>query len=306
MDKIYDLVIIGGGPAGYTAAMYAARGGLDTVLVERLAAGGQMGLTDTVDNYPGFDEGIDGFTLGMRMQAGAHRFGARTVYGSVTSVNLSGKVKTVKTDSECLYAYTVIVATGASARRLGVRGEDELVGRGVHYCAHCDGMFYRGKHAIVVGGGNSAVSDALFLSRLCKSVTVVHRRDTLRAEKIYRDPLLAASNVSFMWNSKISAVNTDENGKFKSVTVSTDAGEREVIADGLFVSIGRDPETSLFGELAQDGGYILAGEDTLTSVAGVFAAGDVRTKPFRQIVTAAADGAVAAQAAEKYLASLER
>ena len=306
MDKIYDLVIIGGGPAGYTAAMYAARGGLDTVIVERLAAGGQMGLTDTVDNYPGFDEGIDGFTLGMKMQAGAHRFGARTVYGTVSSVSLSGKVKEINTDTEKLLAYAVIVATGASARHLGISGEDELLGRGVHYCAHCDGMFYCGKHAIVVGGGNSAVSDALFLSRLCKRVTVIHRRDTLRAEKIYRDPLLAAENVSFMWNSKITAINTGEGGRFASVSVDTDNGKCVLEADGLFVSIGREPETALFDELEKDGGYIAAGEDTQSSVPGVFAAGDVRTKPFRQIVTAAADGAVAAAAAEKYLASLKK
>lgn len=303
MKKIYDVLIIGGGPGGYTAALYAARAGLNTVVVEKLSAGGQMALTTQIDNYPGIPQTIDGFTLGMQMQEGAERFGAETVLAEVRSVELASDPKVVRTSEGEYLARSVIIATGANARPLGLQKEQEMVGRGVNYCAACDGMFYRGKIVVVVGGGNSAAADAMLLSRICKKVILVHRRDTLRATKIYHEPLMKAPNVEFHWNSAV--VGLEENGILTGVKVrDLQSGNEEVIpADGLFVSIGRAPATALFdGQLALDpGGYIRAGEDTATSIPGVFAVGDVRTKQVRQIITAASDGAVAAHMAEEYL-----
>ena len=191
-ERIYDMIIVGGGPAGYSAALYAARAGLDTLVIERMSAGGQMALTDMIDNYPGVENGVDGFELGMKMQQGAQRFGAKTEYGEVVGVDFSGTVKSVKTASKIFYGRTVVIAIGANPRELGVENESKLLGRGVHYCAHCDGRFYKDKTVIVVGGGNSAVSDALYLSRIVKKVYLVHRRDTLRATKIYHEPLMKA------------------------------------------------------------------------------------------------------------------
>ena len=304
MERIYDVIIIGGGPAGYTAALYASRAGLGTLVIEKMGPGGQMALTDIIDNYPGFEEGIDGISLGMKMQAGAERFGAATEYAEVTSLELSDKIKTVETTSGRFLTRTLIIATGADPRKLGIEGEDALVGRGLHYCAHCDGRFYKGKTVMVVGGGNSAASDALYLSHLCEKVIVVHRRDTLRATKIYHEPLMSASNVEFMWNSAIDDYIVDKKivgAKVKNLQ----SGEiTEVAIDGLFVSIGRKPATDLFGgQLALDeGGYIIADESTKTSIEGVYAAGDVRTKTLRQVVTAVSDGAIAADEAEKYIA----
>ena len=303
MEKIYDIIIIGGGPAGYTAALYASRAGLDTLVVEKLSPGGQMALTDVIDNYPGFDEGVDGFTLGMKMQAGAERFGSVTEYGEVLSVDLQGKIMKVKTDSGELYGRTVIIATGADPRRLGVSGEAELLGRGVHYCAHCDGRFYKDKTVLVVGGGNSAVSDALYLSKLAKKVYLVHRRDTLRATKIYHEPLKAASNVEFLYNSALTEVIADGRVTGAAVKDLLTGEVKTVSVDGVFISIGREPTSALFAsQVDVDAyGYIVAGEDTKTSVDGVYAVGDVRTKALRQVVTAAADGAVAAHYAEEYI-----
>lgn len=304
MAKIYDMIVIGGGPGGYTAALYAARAGLSTLVLEKLSAGGQMALTHQVDNYPGFQDGIDGFTLGMNMQAGSERFGAETELAEVLSVDLNPSPKVIHTSEGDRLARTVVIATGASPRELGVAGEKELIGRGVNYCAACDGMFYRGKRVVIVGGGNTAAADALLLSRLCSEVILVHRRDTLRATKIYHQPLMDAENVSFRWNSAVTQLHAD--GKFKGVTVKNlQTGEEEFIpADGIFVSIGRKPSTELFrGQIELDnGGYIVADESTRTNIPGVFAVGDVRTKQVRQIITAAADGAVAAHYAEEYLA----
>ena len=304
MERIYDVIIIGGGPAGYTAALYASRAGLDTLVIEKMGPGGQMALTDIIDNYPGFEEGIDGISLGMKMQAGAERFGAVTEYAEVTSLELSGKIKTIETAGGKFLTRTLIIATGADPRKLGIKGEDALVGRGLHYCAHCDGRFYKGKTVMVVGGGNSAASDALYLSHLCEKVIVVHRRDTLRATKIYHEPLMSAPNVEFMWNSAIDDYIVDKKivgAKVKNLQ----SGELSDVAfDGLFVSIGRKPATDLFvDQLALDGnGYIIADESTRTSIDGVYAAGDVRTKTLRQVVTAVSDGAIAADCAEQYVA----
>ena len=305
MSHIYDIIIIGGGPAGYTSALYASRAGLDTLVVEKMSAGGQMALTDIIDNYPGFDEGVDGFTLGMKMQAGAERFGAKTEYTDVIGAELSGKIKKVHTTSGELLAYTVIIATGANPRELGIKGESDLVGRGLHYCAHCDGRFYKGKTVLVVGGGNSAASDALYLSNLAEKVYVVHRRDTLRATKIYHEPLMRADNVEFIWNSTVSDYIVDGKiigAKIKDLNTGV---ENELYFDGLFVSIGRKPATEFFdSELLLDkNGYVVADESTKTNLDGVYAIGDVRTKALRQVVTAVADGAVAVHFAEEYLAN---
>ena len=302
MEHIYDMIIIGGGPAGYTAALYASRAGFDTLLIEKMSAGGQMALTGDIDNYPGFEEGIDGFTLGMKMQQGAERFGAKTEYGEVKDIEFSGKIKTVTTESKNFFTKTILIATGANPRPLGIEGEQALVGRGIHYCAHCDGRFYKDKTVIVVGGGNSAAADALYLSRLAKKVYLVHRRDTLRATKIYHEPLMKAENVEFVWNSTISEFISD--GRIKGATVKNKNGEiKNIDCDGIFVSIGRMPATDfLKNKLALDeNGYIIADESTKTEIDGVFAIGDVRTKALRQIVTAVADGAVAVHYAEEHL-----
>ena len=307
MEHIYDVLILGGGPAGYSAALYTARAGLDTLVMEKICPGGQMATTDIIDNYPGFDAGIDGIELGMKMAAGAERFGAKSAYAEITEVDLAPAIKRVVTTDGVYFGKTVIIATGASPRPLGLEGEQALIGRGVHYCAHCDGRFYKGKTVMVVGGGNSAASDALYLSGLAEKVIVVHRRDTLRATKIYHAPLMRAENVEFYWNSKISGLLADMRlGAVKVIDLAS-GQEREVKIDGLFVSIGRQPATELFAEqLALDAhGYIVADESTKTSIDGVFAAGDVRTKELRQVVTAAADGAVAAHMAETYLAMQE-
>lgn len=305
MAKIYDMVIIGGGPGGYTAALYAARAGLSVIVLEKLSAGGQMALTHQVDNYPGFSEGIDGFTLGMQMQEGAERFGAETELAEVYSVDLKASPKVIETSEGIFYGRTVVYAAGAGPRELGVSHEKELIGRGVNYCAACDGMFYRGKTVVIVGGGNSAVADALILSRIAKKVILVHRRDTLRAEKIYHDQLAKAENVEFRWDSEVVELLAGEKVTGVRLRNRKSGQIHEEVCDGVFVSIGRKPNTDLVsGQLALDpSGYIQADESTRTSVPGVFAVGDVRTKALRQIITAAADGAVAVHFAEEYLAA---
>ena len=304
---IYDIIIIGGGPAGYTAALYGARAGLSVLVLEKLFTGGQMAQTMQIDNYPGFDEGIDGFTLGTKMQAAAEKFGAQTINADVDSVDLSGQIKILSTSSGELKAKTVIIASGAAPRNLELANEKEFTGKGVHYCAACDGMFYRDKTVVVVGGGNTAVSDALMLSRVAKKVYLVHRRDTLRATKIYHKQLEDASNVEFIWNSVISKLNGA--GRLETIEVTNlKSGDITVLdADGIFVSVGRKPETDfLNGAVELDkSGYIVADESTRTNLSGVFAAGDVRTKTLRQVITAASDGAVAAHSAEEYIAQME-
>ena len=306
MAHVYDTLILGGGPAGYSAALYTARAGLDTLVIEKICPGGQMATTDIIDNYPGFDTGIDGMELGMKMMAGAERFGAKSTYAEVKEVDLAPEIKRVVTTDGDYLGKTVIIATGASPRPLGLADEQALIGRGVHYCAHCDGRFYKGKTVMVVGGGNSAASDALYLSGLCEKVILVHRRDTLRATKIYHAPLMQASNVAFCWNSKVTELHADKRIESVTLTDIPTGEQREIKIDGLFVSIGRQPATELFaGQIALDAqGYIVADESTRTSLAGVFVAGDVRTKTLRQVVTAAADGAVAAHHAEEYLAMM--
>ena len=305
-DNVYDMVIIGGGPAGYTAALYAARNGMDVMLLEKVAAGGQMALTHKIDNYPGFPEGIDGFTLAESMKTQAEKFGAVSKYAEVTRVDLRANPKVIETSEGVFLAKTVVIAAGAGPRELGIEKEEELVGRGVAYCASCDGPFYKGKTVVVVGGGNSAAEDALLLSRLAKKVILVHRRDSLRATKIYHDPLMKAENVEFFWESTVEELLHEE--KLTGIRIrNVHTGENSVIpCDGIFISIGRKPATEFVkDELRLDaGGYIIAGESTETEIPGVYAVGDIRTKALRQVVTAVSDGAVAVHMAEEYLANL--
>ena len=306
-SNMYDVIIIGGGPAGYTAALYATRAGLFTLVLEKFSAGGQMTQTSAIDNYPGFDEGVDGFTLGAKMQSGAERFGAETIQTEVLSVSLNETPKKIVTDLGEYYAKSVIIATGADHKHLGIENEEMLIGRGVGYCAACDGMLFKGKTVAVVGGGNSAAADALLLSKICKKVYLIHRRDQLRATKIYHEPLMKTENVEFLWNSRVDSLLFDKKLNGVIIKSTIDESSKELELDGLFISIGRSPATELFvGQLELDEAkYIRADETTKTSIDGVFAAGDVRTKTVRQIVTAAADGAVAAHFAEEYLANLD-
>lgn len=302
MSKVYDILIIGGGPAGYTAALYGARSGFATAVLEKLSPGGQMATTSDVENYPGFPGVVDGFELGERMQEGAEKAGAETFFAEVSKVDLLADPKVVETSEGTFLGRTVILATGAHPRKLGIPQEEALVNRGVAYCATCDGNFYKDKVVVVNGGGNTAVGDALYLAKLASKVYLVHRRDTLRATPIYLQRLKDAG-VEIIWNSVVSGLQADK--KLTGVELTdVKTGEKRVLpADGLFVAIGQLPESSLAaGQVATDkAGYILAGEDTKTSVPGVFAVGDVRTKAVRQIITAAADGAVAVHYAEEYL-----
>ncbi len=304
MEKHYDVIVIGGGPAGCTAAMYAVRAGFSTLILEKIAAGGQMNETGQIDNFPGHPEGIDGYTLGQKFLAGATRFGADVQYTQVLSVRLEGREKQVQTTEDLFNGKTIVIATGAGHRRLGLPEEESLIGKGVAYCAACDGGFYRGKMVAVVGGGNSAAADALLLSRIAKKVYLIHRRDSLRATKIYHDPLKQSDSVEFRWNSQVTELLHHE--KLTGIRIENIiTGEQEEISlDGLFISVGRSPATELFrGQLSLDeGGYIVADETTKTNIPGVYAAGDVRTKQTRQIVTAAADGAAAAAQIERYFA----
>ncbi len=306
MDKNYDVIIIGGGPSGYSAGLYTARAGLKTVVLEKLSAGGQMALTSQIDNYPGFEEGVDGFELGEKMQATAERFGVVTELAEVYSLDLDGEDKVAHTSEGNFIAKAVIIATGANPRELGVEKESAYVGRGVNYCAACDGMFYKDKVVAVVGGGNTAVADTIILSRIAKKVYIIHRRDSLRATKIYHKQLEAMDNVEFVWDSRIEELVAGD--RLEGLNIKNiKSGEVSFLpVDGVFVSIGRKPNTELVeGKVELDkAGYIVADESCRTSLPGIFAIGDVRTKALRQVVTAVADGAVASHYVEEYLASL--
>lgn len=302
-ETTYDIAIIGGGPAGYTSALYAGRAGYKAVVFEKASPGGQMGITSSIENYPGY-ESVEGFELAMKMQAQAEKFGANIVYEAVTSLELDDKIKIVRTDSTEFAVKAVVLAMGAKPRLLGVQGEREYSGRGVSYCATCDGMFFRGKTVVVNGGGDTAFEDALYLSNICSKVILVHRRDSYRAAPSQVKKAEARENIEFIKNANISEVIGD--GKFVTAVKLTDVNtgaETTVDCSGIFVAVGRIPETSLVqGKLDLDNsGYVVADESTKTSVEGVFAAGDVRTKALRQIVTACADGAMAIHFAEEIL-----
>lgn len=306
--NVFDTIIIGGGPGGYTAALYAARAGFSALVLEKLSPGGQMATTDQIDNYPGFPQGVNGFELALEMQKGAQRFGAQTELAEVLQVDLRGPVKKVVTQKETYRAPTVVLATGASPRELGLPGERELRGRGVSYCATCDGMFYRGKTVAVVGGGNTAAADVLYLSRLCEKVYLIHRRDQLRASRVYLEPLKQAENVEILWDSQVTELLYGETLTGIKVQNKKTGDVKELSLDGLFLAVGQLPNTQLFQSQVEldAAGYVVADETTRTNLPGVFAVGDLRQKPLRQVVTAAADGAVAAHFLEEYLSQQQK
>ena len=300
---MYDIIIIGSGPAGLSAAIYAQRACLDTIVIEKNGiSGGQVLNTWEVDNYPGFP-GVTGFELSRQFREHANKLGARVVQDEVVQVELSGNVKKVVCEEETYEARCVILASGAHHRTLEVPGEEELRGAGVSYCATCDGAFFRGRTVAVVGGGDAALEDAIFLARMCEKVYIVHRRDKLRGAKRLQERLQALENVEFVWNRETAAI--EGTGQVEALRLrQTQTGEeRRLDVDGVFIAVGIAPESELYaGQLELDEqGYIRADESGQTSVPGVFAAGDVRTKALRQILTAASDGANCVASAERYL-----
>lgn len=301
-EKVYDVAVVGAGPAGLTAALYCGRAGFNTLVLEKLSPGGQMATTNEIENYPGFPGVTDGFTLAMNMSAQAEQFGVQQDYAEVTALRVEDDMKLLETAIGTIRARSVILAPGAAPRLLGLPNENMLRGKGVSYCATCDGAFYRKKTVAVVGGGDTAAADAVFLSSICEKVYLIHRRDQLRASKSYTSKL-DKENIEFVWDSVVEEIL--ENGRVCGIRVrNVKTNEtREIELQGLFVAVGNIPATDfLRGAVELDeAGYFTAGEDTKTNVPGVFAAGDCRRKPLRQIVTAAADGAVAAYAAEEYL-----
>lgn len=302
----YDLIIIGGGPAGLTAGLYGARGGLNTLIIERGAPGGQAGQTDRIENYPGFPEGISGLDLAFKFVEQAERHGARLEMGTVEKVDFSGQLKRVWTSETEYTGRAVIIATGASPRPLEVPGEETLRGRGVSYCATCDGAFFRGKKVAVVGGGDSAVEEALFLTHFAEQVTIIHRRDKLRAIKVLQQRAQENPKINFYWNTVVEAILGENKVEALRLKDVVSGAVREEPFDGIFIFIGLKPNTEFLGNAVtlDENGYIITREDLATSVPGVFAAGDVRAKAFRQVTTAVGDGAAAAMAAQKYLAEI--
>ena len=300
--NFYDVIVIGGGPGGYGAALYTSRANLTTLVVEKFAPGGQMGTTEIVENYPGFTEGINGFELGMQMKQGAERFGVETKIAEVQSVDLEKQPKVIVTSDGTYEAKTVILAMGAYPRELGLPNERELRGRGVSYCATCDGAFFRNKVTAVIGGGDVAVEDAIFLARMCSKVYLIHRRNELRAAKSLQESLFAQENVEILWDTVADSIEGEGSVECLKITNVKTGEKSELALQGVFIAVGISPESRAFeGLVDMDHGYIKAGEDGVTSVPGIFAAGDVRTKLLRQIVTAAADGANAVTSAERYL-----
>jgi thioredoxin reductase (NADPH) len=304
------VIVIGSGPAGYTAALYAARAQLMPLVFEgSVTAGGALMQTTEVENFPGFPDAIMGPELMDLMRKQAERFGAELVSDDVTAVDLTADPKVVKTDSETYLARAVIIATGSAHRKLGVPGEDELAGHGVSYCATCDGFFFRGHDIAVIGGGDTAMEEAMFLTRFGKSVTVVHRRDTLRATKIMQERAFANPAIHFLWNSEVAEVLGSDKVTGLRIRNTKDGTEHVLPATGLFVAIGHDPRSGLFaGQLSTDAdGYLLVDQpSTRTAIEGVFACGDVVDRTYRQAVTAAGTGCAAALDAERWLASQER
>jgi thioredoxin reductase (NADPH) len=306
-EKIYDVIIAGAGPAGMTAAVYTSRANLSTLMIERGMPGGQMANTEDVENYPGF-ESILGPDLSTKMFEHAKKFGAEYAYGDIKEIIDNGDTKTVVAGSKQYKAYSVIISAGAEYKKVGVPGEKELSGRGVSYCAVCDGAFFKQKELYVIGGGDSAVEEGVYLTRFASKVTIVHRRDELRAQKILQDRAFANEKIDFIWNHTIKSIN-DKDGKVGSVTlVSTQNGEeQELPADGVFIYIGMIPLSKPFSNLGitNENGYIETNELMETKVPGIFAAGDIREKTLRQIVTATGDGSIAAQSAQHYIEELK-
>lgn len=305
-ENIYDVIIIGAGPAGMTAAVYTSRANLSTLMIERGIPGGQMANTEEVENFPGF-ESILGPDLSNKMFNHAKKFGAEYAYGDIKEIVDGKEYKTVKAGSKEFKARSIIISTGAEYKKVGVPGEKELGGRGVSYCAVCDGAFFKNKRLFVIGGGDSAVEEGVYLTRFASQVTIVHRRDELRAQKILQKRAFDNEKVDFIWNHTIKAIN-EKDGKVGSVTlVSTvDQTEQELEADGVFIYIGMVPLSKPFESLGitNENGYIETDDQMETKVPGIFAAGDIREKTLRQIVTATGDGSIAAQSAQHYVEEL--
>ena len=307
-EKIYDVVIIGAGPAGMTAAVYTSRANLSTLMLERGMPGGQMASTEEVENYPGYEH-ILGPDLSTKMFEHAKKFDAEYAYGDVTEIIDGEEYKVIKSGAKEYKTRTIIISTGAEYKKMGVPGEQELTGRGVSYCAVCDGAFFKDKELIVVGGGDSAVEEGMYLTRFASKVTVVHRRDKLRAQKILQDRAFANEKMNFIWNKTVKQVNGNADQKVESLTVvdTQDGTETELKTDGVFVYVGMLPLTKPFASLniLNENGYIETNERMETTVPGIYAAGDVREKMLRQIVTATGDGSIAAQAAQGYVEELK-
>ncbi len=305
----YQLIIVGGGPAGLSAGLYAARSRLKALLIEKGMVGGQVLITNQVDNYPGFVEGIQGFDLMEKMAAHAERFGLQKEYAAIASLELEGAVKTVRLENgEVRTAGTVILCTGARPRRLGVPGEEAFAGRGVSYCATCDGPLYRNQDIAVIGGGNTAVQEALHLTKFANKVTVIHRRDTLRATKVLQERAFADPKIDFFWNTRVKEIRGDSQGVDSLLLAHEDNTESVLRVGGVFSLIGIVPNNELLpqDQLELDkAGFVITDADMATSLPGVFAAGDIRSKHFRQIINAAGEGVVAELAAEQYLTGLD-
>ena len=301
--KPYDVIIVGGGPAGMTAGLYASRARLRTLLIENGLFGGQMTTTELIENYPGFPQGVSGEELSRLMEEQAKRFGMEAISEEVTEVSLEKDLKRVKTYEGEFFCRALIICTGTEYRKLGVPGEEKFKGRGISYCATCDGAFFRDSRIIVVGGGDSALTEALFLTKFVSELTIIHRRDALRATKIYQERALSNPKIKFLWNSVVQEIKGDS--VVRSVVVkNVKSGEvKEVQTEGAFLFIGLTPRTQFLKELVQmdESGYIVTNENCETSIKGIFTAGDCRKKLLRQISTSVGDGATAAFAAEKYL-----
>lgn len=302
MPEIYDTVIIGSGPAGLAAAIYAERAELKSIVIEKnVVSGGQVLTTYEVDNYPG-SRGIGGFDLGMKFREHADGLGATFVEDEVLKIEAEGEIKKVICENDTYETKTVIIATGASHRKLGVPGEEELAGLGVSYCATCDGAFFKNKTTAVVGGGDVAIEDAIFLARLCQKVYLIHRRDELRGAKSLQKKLFSLDNVEVIWDSVVEEIKGKDHVESLDVSNVKTKEKKDLPVDGVFIAVGITPNTQGFEGLADmKNGYFVAGEDCETSVPGIFAAGDVRTKQLRQIVTAVSDGANAVTSVERYL-----
>lgn len=307
MEK-YDVIVIGAGPGGMTAALYASRANLSVLMIDRGIYGGQMNNTAEIENYPGF-KSILGPDLAKKMYEGSINFGAKYAYGTVESIEQSGKNKIVKTDQDSYEAGSVIIGTGSQYRKLGVEGEDEYGGKGVSYCAVCDGAFFKNREVVVIGGGDSAISEALYLAGITSKVTVIHRRDQLRAQKVLQDRAFANNKINFIWNTNVTEIIGD-NMKVTGVkTLNNQTNETDVVdANGVFIYVGNNPMTEPFNNLniTDDKGWIKTNERMETSVPGVFAIGDVRSKELRQVATAVGDGGIAGQNAFEYVSSLEK
>ncbi|EUJ22575.1 thioredoxin reductase [Listeria grandensis FSL F6-0971] len=306
-EKIYDVIIIGAGPAGMTAALYTSRADLDTLMIERGVPGGQMVNTADIENYPGFDS-ILGPDLSEKMFSGAKQFGAAYAYGDIKSVENGEEYKTVVAGSKTFKARSIIIATGAEHRKLGAEGEDKYSGRGVSYCAVCDGAFFKNRELIVVGGGDSAVEEGAYLTRYASKVTIVHRRDKLRAQQILQDRAFKNEKIEFVWNSTVEEIIGDDMKVTGARLVSTiDGSTSELNADGAFIYVGLVPLSSAFKGLGilDNEGYVMTNEEMETSIPGIFAAGDVRVKSLRQVVTATGDGGLAGQNAQKFVEDLK-